>query len=86
MKEQLTRYRYSGPQSGVTLRRPDGTEQEYMLHDGGEVLLPAGHPWVVKAALKGLLTEVTEQLPAPEPPAEPAKPAKPGKEAQTNAG
>lgn len=58
------KYRYSGPQSGVTLRMPDGTEKEVLLHNGSEVSLPADHPWVVKAVLKGHLTEL---VPAAKP-------------------
>ena len=63
--ETDTRYRYSGPLSGVTLRVAGeaGTvkEVEKALHPGAEVLLPADHPYVRKLMLKGFLTEVAAQ-------------------------
>lgn len=42
----MTRFRYHGPLSGVTLRTADGGVQEHMLHTGREVELPEDHPHV----------------------------------------
>lgn len=76
-KEQLTRYRYSGPLSGVTLRQKQADraveEKDVQLIPGAEVDLPADHPYVRKLAAKKHLTEVVPDSaavpdqPAPKP-------------------
>lgn len=67
------KYRYSGPTSGVTLRKGEEAH-EVMLHTGAEVELPAEHDYTQTLLALGHLTPVQE----------PAKQAKPS--ARTSAG
>jgi len=67
-KEKLTRYKYRGPRSGVTLRLSDGTEREVQFIPGSELELPADHPYVRKLALKKHLTEVVPAATSPATP------------------
>jgi hypothetical protein len=64
------RYRYSGPNSAVTLKVSDGQgglkDQDVVLWHGREVELPANHEWVATLLAKGFLT------PAPAAPKEAA--------------
>jgi hypothetical protein len=92
-KQTLTRYKYSGPQSGVTLKlQPGGDELEVQLLDGREIPLPADHPFVRKLKLKGFLTEVVpakRPVVVPDPPAPKAEKQKASatvKEDSPNAG
>ena len=57
MAKTDTKYRYSGPLTGVTL--DDG--REVMLHTGSEVLLPASNDYVKSMVAQGFLTEVPEE-------------------------
>jgi hypothetical protein len=54
MAKSDTKYRYSGPLSGVTLN--DG--REVMLHTGAEVLLPADNDYVKAMVAQKFLTEI----------------------------
>ncbi|MDF0606631.1 hypothetical protein HZU77_013355 [Neisseriaceae bacterium TC5R-5] len=51
----MSRYRYSGPTSGVTLQQGD-TAREIMLHAGAEVDLPEQHEYTQTLLALGHLT------------------------------
>ena len=52
------KYRYSGPTSGVTLKKgaDDNSAQEVMLHTGAEVELPEEHEYTKTLLALGHLT------------------------------
>lgn len=56
------RYRYSGPNSAVTLKVSDGQgglkDQDVVLWNGQEIDLPANHEWVATLLAKGHLSPV----------------------------
>ena len=52
------KYRYSGPTSGVTLKKGEEA-QEVMLHTGAEVDLPEGHEYTKTLLALGHLTPVS---------------------------
>ena len=52
------KYRYSGPTSGVTLKK-DEEAQEVMLHTGAEVDLPEEHEYTKTLLALGHLTPVS---------------------------
>ena len=52
------KYRYSGPTSGVTLKKGEET-QEVMLHTGAEVDLPEEHEYTKTLLALGHLTPVS---------------------------
>lgn len=64
MAKPDTKYRYSGPLSGVTL--DDG--REVMLHSGMEIQLPTGNGYVKTLVAQGFLTEVQTEEITPNPP------------------
>ena len=55
------KYRYSGPTSGVTLKKgaDDNSAQEVMLHTGAEVELPEEHEYTKTLLALGHLTPVS---------------------------
>ena len=55
------KYRYSGPTSGVTLKKGEEA-QEVMLHTGAEVDLPEEHEYTKTLLALGHLTPVSAQL------------------------
>lgn len=57
------KYRYSGPTSGVTLKKgaDDASAQELMLHTGAEVELPEEHEYTRTLLALGHLTPVAPQ-------------------------
>ena len=52
------KYRYSGPTSGVTLKKGEEA-QEVMLHTGAEVDLPEEHEYTKTLLALGHLTQVS---------------------------
>lgn len=60
-----SRYRYTGPLTGVTLRGG----REVMLCPGAVLELPSRHPYVARLIARGLLT--VEKLEAPRAPEKP---------------
>lgn len=52
------KYRYSGPTSGVTLKKGEEA-QEVMLHTGAEVELPEEHEYTKTLLALGHLTPVS---------------------------
>jgi hypothetical protein len=59
MKGTIMRYRYTGPNSAVTLKVSDGKDglkdQDVVLWNGREIDLPANHEWVATLLAKGYL-------------------------------
>ncbi len=60
MAKSDTKYIYSGPLTGVTLKPDKEGEKprEVMLHPGAEVSLPAENPYVKTLVAQKFLTEV----------------------------
>ena len=54
------KYRYSGPTSGVTLKKGEEA-QEVMLHTGAEVELPEEHEYTKTLLALGHLTPLSAQ-------------------------
>ena len=54
------KYRYSGPTSGVTLKKGEEA-QEVMLHTGAEVDLPEEHEYTKTLLALGHLTPLSSQ-------------------------
>ena len=54
------KYRYSGPTSGVTLKKGEEA-QEVMLHTGAEVDLPEEHEYTKTLLALGHLTPLSAQ-------------------------
>ena len=54
------KYRYSGPTSGVTLKKGEEA-QEVMLHTGAEVELPEEHEYTKTLLALGHLTPLSSQ-------------------------
>lgn len=57
----MTKYRYSGPVSGVTLS-VDGQDQEVMLHPETDVDLPTEHEFTKTLLARRHLTPVLEAV------------------------
>ena len=56
------KYRYSGPTSGVTLKKGEEA-QEVMLHTGAEVDLPEEHEYTKTLLALGHLTPISAKQP-----------------------
>lgn len=69
-------YRYSGPNSAVTLTISDGkgqsVERDVMLWRGREVRLPEDHPYTQQLLAQRLIEAVSPPAPAPAPATAPA--------------
>ena len=69
----MSRFRYSGPNSAVTLKAGDGkgatSELNVMLWHGREVELPENHDYVKVLVAKGHLAPVLGATPAASAPA-----------------
>jgi hypothetical protein len=58
------KYRYRGPQTGVTLCQ-DGKDTDVLLMDGGQYSLPEDHEYVVNMVEQGHFTEIAPAPAAP---------------------
>ena len=69
-------YRYSGPNSAVTLVVPDlkgvPVERDVMLWSGRDVVLSEGHAYTLALLKQGLIAEKAAPVSAPAPAASPA--------------
>jgi hypothetical protein len=78
--KEMSRYRYSGPNSAVTLKVSDGKgglkDQDALLWHGQEIDLPAEHEWVIVLLAKGFLTPIPSVPAQIDPPAARADKAK----------
>ena len=75
MSDDMQIYRYTGPDSGITLQ-DKGTSTDVLLRPGEQVQLPSGHAAVRTLVARGYLV-ATDQPAAAQAPQEPAQaPAK----------
>ncbi len=56
----IMKFTYTGPDSAITLKLADGTEQDVLLFSGKDVDVPADHDAVQVLVARGLLAPTSD--------------------------
>lgn len=56
----MKHYRYCGPATSLTIRKPGEEDRTIRLHSGKRIELPADHPYTATLVARGHLSEVAQ--------------------------